>query len=71
MIVILERSCLDVNIKKNRDAYEVCQSVLLLTVLFLKVRNEAKEPLWPRGKAGGQTASGSLVRMSSLMFEEH
>lgn len=43
----------------------------LLTALCLKVRNEAEEPLWPRGETGGQTAGGSVVRMSCPLFMPH
>lgn len=42
-----------------------------LTVLCLKVRNEAKEPLRPWGQTGRQTAGRSVVRMSSPMFIPH
>lgn len=46
-------------------------AALLLTVLFLKVRNEAEEPLWPWGTTGRQTAGGFVVRMSSPLFIPH
>lgn len=45
---------------------------LVLKSLFLKVRNEAEEPLWPQGETGRQTAGGSVVHISSShLFKPH
>lgn len=63
-------SNLDLDIKTHIHTY-TWTAAPLLTVLCLKVRNEAEEPLWPWGKTGRQTAGGSVVRMSSPLFMPH